>query len=368
MIMISRRELLMQGGRVGMAAATMPLWSHVTTLRAFAQQALSTYKAVILVTLLGGNDGNNMLIPMDSIEYSQYVALRPSIALPLGSLLPLVSGGSSGAFGLHPSLTNIADLYNRKRALFVANVGPIGSPATKVQLVQTPSLVPASLLDHTVGVAQWESATTVTLPTSGWGGRMADFLSSQSGALPPVLDAGPSSIFTVGRSVQGITVQASSRSTTPLPSGINSAILAIAREDIASPNQIVSHTAQLQSAAFDEQNILLKAEAANGMLKTVFPDTDFGATLRTIAQIINGRSVIGATRQIFYCNQGSYDTHQSQVGTHAANLAELDACLGALMSALDEMGLGDQVLICTHSDFNRTMQANTSGGDRSWMG
>jgi uncharacterized protein (DUF1501 family) len=37
------------------------------------------------------------------------------------------------------------------------------------------------------------------------------------------------------------------------------------------------------------------------------------------------------------------------------------------MSALDEMGLGNQVLVCTHSDFNRTMQANTAiGTDHAW--
>ena len=364
--MISRRKILISGARVGMAAAMIPLWSQLTSLCAFSEQALSPYRAVILITLLGGNDGNNMLIPMDSIGYRQYAALRSSIALPQGSILPLASEGSE-SFGLHPSLKNIADLYHRRKALFVANVGPMSFPATKEQLLERPSLLPASLMDHMVGVAQWESATTVTAPTTGWGGRMADFLAAQSGSLPPILDAGPSSIFTVGRSVQGITVQTHSESTAPLPPGINAAILAIANQDVTSSNYLVSETAKLQRSAFNEQDLLLQAEAANGTLKTVFPNTNLGSSLRTIAHIINGHSVIGATRQIFYCNQRGYDTHHAQLGTHAVNLAELDSCLGALMYALDEMELSDKVLICTHSDFNRTMQANTSGGtDHGW--
>ncbi len=37
------------------------------------------------------------------------------------------------------------------------------------------------------------------------------------------------------------------------------------------------------------------------------------------------------------------------------------------MAALDEMGIGNQVLICTHSDFGRTFQANSTGGtDHAW--
>jgi uncharacterized protein (DUF1501 family) len=51
----------------------------------------------------------------------------------------------------------------------------------------------------------------------------------------------------------------------------------------------------------------------------------------------------------------------------AGNLADLDTNLGALMNVLDVMGLTDEVLICTHSDFNRTMQSNsTLGTDHAW--
>jgi uncharacterized protein (DUF1501 family) len=365
--MISRRRFLSLTGRLGLAGATAPLWSNAICQKAFAQNTLSNYKAVVLVTLIGGNDGNNMLIPLDNDRYRQYVATRPSIALSQASCLPLAFGSSAASYGLHPSLTNVANYYNKKRALFVANVGPLAAPATKAQLLQSPSLIPASLMNHVAGRAQWESATTGLLPATGWGGRMADLLKSQSGALPPLLDAGPASVFTVGQSIQAIAVQANSGLTVALPAGINSAVLRIANADATSQNGIVAQAAKLRVAAYEEQALIGQAQSAGASLQTVFPATGFGNVMKTIAQVIGGRSVIGASRQIFYANQGNYDTHGSQLPIQAAYLAELDAGLGAFMSALDEMGLGDQVLVCTHSDFNRTMQANTAiGTDHAW--
>lgn len=86
-----------------------------------------------------------------------------------------------------------------------------------------------------------------------------------------------------------------------------------------------------------------------------------------IAKIINGRSTIGASRQLFYCSHGGYDNHQQLVSNQSSNLVDLDINLGAFMNALDEIGLTNQVLVCTHSDFNRTMQCNSSlGTDHGW--
>jgi len=89
--------------------------------------------------------------------------------------------------------------------------------------------------------------------------------------------------------------------------------------------------------------------------------------LESIAGALNGRSIIGASRQIFYCQQAGYDTHSQQLSLQQGYLAELDAGIGAFMSALQEMGLQNDVLICTHSDFNRTLLGNGSGGtDHAW--
>ncbi len=365
--MISRRNFLGLTGRVGLATATMPLWTSLTSRLAFSQSSLSSYKAVVVITLVGGNDGNNMLVPLDSNRYAQYASSRPSLAMPQGSLLPLSFGSSAANYGLHPSMPNVARYYNAKRASIIANVGPLASPATKAQLLSNPSLLPAALLNHAAGIAQWESATTGLLPSTGWGGRVGDLISTQSGSLPPVLDAGSASIFTVGNSVQAVAIQSDSGPALAVPASFNSAVLDIAGEDAGSSNRIVAQAAQLRSRAFEEQALLTQAQISGVPFKTVFPTQGFGLVLHSVANVIKGRSITGASRQIFYCNQGNYDTHVGQLAVQASNLAELDLALGAFMNAMDELGLGEQVLVCTHSDFNRTMQANTSHGtDHAW--
>ncbi len=349
-----------------MAGASAPLWLNLISSQAFAQAA-GGYKAVVLVSLPGGNDGNNMLVPTSSAEYNEYAAIRGPIAIPAGSLNALQGTSNGLTFGLHPSLANVASLYNQKRAALVANIGPMRAPATKAQILANSTLLPEALLSHPQQLAQWESATTSAAPVTGWGGRMADLFTAQAGSLPAMLDAGPSSIFTVGNSVQGIAVQADGGDLVALPTGMDAAILAVAQAESQSPNVLISQAAQLRVLSAKQQVVLKQAQSAGSGLQTAFPTSGFGNVLKTIAQVMGGRSVIGASRQIFYCTQGGYDTHQNQWSAHAAQLSDLDGGLMAFMTALDELGLTNQVLVCTHSDFNRSMQSNsTLGTDHAW--
>lgn len=354
----------------GMVAATMPLWASILSKEAFAQAGNnSTYKAVVLVTLNGGNDGNNMVVPIGSSFYSQYAALRGRVALTQASCLPLngTDQSSLGTVGLHPSLSNVAAIFNRKQAIIVANAGPMVANATKQQLLADISLQPGSLFSHPAGVAQWESATTLTLPETGWGGRIADIYSPLSGSLPPVLSASGSSTFSVGRTVQGIAIQAGGTGAIAVPIDLQAASQSLTQQDESSDNLLVSQVAKLSSSAMIEQATLNQAAAYGTSISASFSSSAFGSAMKQIANIINGRSVIGATRQLFYCKQGNYDSHQQLILSQAQNFADLDTNLGAFMNAVDEMGLTNQVLVCTHSDFNRTMQSNaTLGTDHAW--
>ena len=365
--MINRRTFLSHVSKAGLAGASAPLWLNLLSTSAFAQ-AGSGYKAVVLVSLPGGNDGNNMLVPLDAADYSEYAAIRGgSLAIPQGNMHVLQGTLNGNSYGLHPSLTNVSSFYNQKRALLVANIGPMQAPATKAQILANQSLLPQALLSHPQQLAQWESATTSAAPVTGWGGRMSDLLTAQSGLLPPLLDAGPSSIFTVGTTVQGIAVQADGGDLVALPTGMDAAILAVAQAESQSASSLIAQTAKLRVLSAQQQVILKQAQTAGSSLQTVFPTSGFGNVMQTIAQVISGRSVVGASRQIFYCTQGGYDTHQNQYSYQASQLADLDGGLAAFMTALDEMGLTNQVLVCTHSDFNRTMQANsTNGTDHAW--
>jgi uncharacterized protein (DUF1501 family) len=277
--MISRRMFMNIAAKSGLSAATAPLWFSEISSRAFAQTT-DTYKAIVVITMNGGNDGNNMIIPLDDAEYSQYSALRGAIAIPQSACLPLTGNGRS--FGFHPSLENLAAIYNGGDALVVANIGPLAAPVTKAQLLQSPNLAPQALLSHPAGIAQWESASAVAWPTTGWGGRIADLIASQSGSLPPIFESGLASTFSIGRSVQGIVLQNGTTSFTPLPAGIDQAILSIAQNDSKSQNNLVSQAAQLRVQAMNQQVLLSQATNAGATLKTPFPQSGFGKGLQTI--------------------------------------------------------------------------------------
>ena len=360
--MLSRRRFLANSLKTG---ALLPLWLRFNQMQVLAQST-SAYKAIVCITLQGGNDGNNMLVPSSGVQYNEYSLLRTALALPQPWIIPLASNYSY-PLGVHPAMPNVARLFNAGLASFVANVGPMKQPMTKDQIQADQTLLPESLLSHTSGQAQWESATTVASPTTGWGGRIADNLSGSSGSLPMVLDAGPASIFTVGNNVQGITVQGGTAALSPLPVSLQNAALQLSLADSSSANHLVAQAAQLHALSWQQQAIINQAQATGSTFKTQFPNVGIGAELAAVAQLINGRSVVGASRQIFYLAQGNHDTHENQGQIQSTNLAALDAGLGAFAAAMQEIGMLNQVLVCTHSDFNRSMTCNSTGGsDHAW--
>ncbi|GGH12384.1 DUF1501 domain-containing protein [Silvibacterium dinghuense] len=364
--MIDRRKLLQLGLKGGVATATMPLWMRLAGASAYAQSS-SSYKAIVCITLFGGNDGNNMIVPLTSATYQQYATLRQGLALSQSALLPVQDLTTGAAYGFHPSLKNVSSLFTQGYASVIANCGPMDQPLTKTLLQENSSLLPQIFGSHPVSIAQWESATTGSAPSTGWGGRIADQISSLSGVLPPVLSVSGVGTFTVGASTQPVTMMQSAIGGAALPSGLLDPTNDIAVIDESSANEIIQHAAALRVSTMQMQNVLTESQTAGSTLKTTFPTSALGQNLQTIAEVINGRSVVGASRQLFYCSTGGYDTHGSQLATHASLLSDFDSSVGAFVAALQEIGMLQNVLILTLSDFGRTMQSNSNAGsDHAW--
>ncbi len=62
---------------------------------------------LVIVQLQGGNDGLNMVIPIDN--YSNYFNARSNVAIAQKSILSLSGNDKTG---LHPSMTGLGSLYN----------------------------------------------------------------------------------------------------------------------------------------------------------------------------------------------------------------------------------------------------------------
>jgi uncharacterized protein (DUF1501 family) len=161
-------------------------------------QSNSAYRALVCVFFFGGNDANNMFVPIDS-RYGAYSTMRGSVALPQASLPPAGAGG----YGLHPSLVNVQRIYNLQRAALVFNVGTLVQPTTKWALNTTP--LPRNLYSHSDQTQQWQSSDPNGGRT-GWGGRITGIVVNQnSGALPPRVSLnGGNALFLSGNVTKGL--------------------------------------------------------------------------------------------------------------------------------------------------------------------
>ena len=87
---MKRRTFLAHAGALAGSAAL----GQLGFLAANAAPA-NDYKALVCVFLHGGNDANNMIVPLDTDGYANYATIRSYLALPQGQLLPLqVSAGA----------------------------------------------------------------------------------------------------------------------------------------------------------------------------------------------------------------------------------------------------------------------------------
>jgi uncharacterized protein (DUF1501 family) len=75
--MISRRGFV----KVSAASVASLALRPFGLLPALAQSSSSDYRALVCVFLFGGNDSNNMVIPVDDANFKAYTSIRGSLAL-----------------------------------------------------------------------------------------------------------------------------------------------------------------------------------------------------------------------------------------------------------------------------------------------
>src|SRR5215813_1753739 len=109
---LSRRDFLRRSGCGALSAAALACGiDRFGLIEAFAQGA--SYKALVCIFLGGGNDGNNMVVPLDAAGYGAYASARSAagLAIAQASLLAIQPKSIVTPFGLHPSLADVHPLF-----------------------------------------------------------------------------------------------------------------------------------------------------------------------------------------------------------------------------------------------------------------
>ena len=200
----TRRDLLRLACCSAAGASLVSGLSKFGLVSALAQ-GTSDYKALVCIFMFGGNDSNNMIVPIDS-RYTQYVQARSVLALPQSQLLPLQTNGQAN-YGMHPNMPEMQGYFNQKNLAVLANVGTLVQPTTKAQY-QAYQNLPENLYSHSDQQDQWQSAQLAGTPVSGWAGKVADNVQTfnASAQFPPILSISGNPIFCTGITSRPFTI------------------------------------------------------------------------------------------------------------------------------------------------------------------
>ncbi len=370
----ARRRLLATAG--AMSAAGLVPGLSALAVRAAAAQSFTDYKALVCVFLYGGNDSNNMVVPLD--DYAPYAAVRggSSVGLRASELAPIVPTSPGRAYGLHPALAPLAPVFAAKRLAVVCNVGTLAAPLTRAQYRAGNGAAPRNLFSHSDQQLQWQGLVPGAIANTGWGGRVADVTAAGSSLLgiPGVLSVAGDSLFTIGRTSIPLALPGSGGN--GLAGDYDSAAGKI-RYDALQKLLAVDRESTLVGKSADVMALALKsAKAINDAVGTVptpvqaaFQGVYSGLAdqLARVATLIGARGALGVNRHVFFCSMGGYDTHSSQRAEQGDRLAELGPALAAFELAIEGLGVAPQVTAFTMSDFSRTFRVNANEGtDHAW--
>lgn len=277
---------------------------------------------LVIVTLAGGNDALNTVVPVGDPRYHD---LRGALALDPGAAHDLGDG-----LALHPSLTRSKSLWDDGRLAIVHGVGFDGLDRSHF---------------HCMDV--WQAASTEDLST-GWVGRWLDL-----GGSDP-LDA-----IAVGRMLP-LLARGRRRSAASVPlgpfeppgaPGLEELLVGMADRDERPPlgTLVAASSADLYAVADAVGPVVagtaeVEATAGDGL----------AASLGTVAALIDA----GLPTRTYAVELGGFDTHANQAPVHEALLAELDGALGELCDHV----AGRDVTVVVYSEFGRRVAPNGSAG------
>ncbi len=334
---------------VALGGPTIPLF-----LGRSAQAADRRPDAAVLVViqLLGGNDGLNTVVPFDHDGYRRN---RRLLRLPSGQIHKVTD-----TIGLHPGLGGMADLLEEGRLAIVQGVG-----------------YPNPNRSHFESMEIWESAfrnLDSPMAETGWLGRSLDRWGARGrlgddvaalhvggGDLPLALRSGSVDVPSLQSLEQyrlRIAGDSERRGQTldQLDRSIRQATLNSSASG-SSQEALLGFIGRSTLTAFDSSRRLEDLDDQEDA-DVEYPSSGLARRLQLIARIIKA----GFGTRIYYTTLGGFDTHANQLGTHAQLLGELGDALSAFQKDLQQAGQGDRVTTLTFSEFGRRVRENASNG------
>ncbi|MCU1495541.1 MAG: hypothetical protein JWO62_3305 [Acidimicrobiaceae bacterium] len=292
-------------------------------------------RTLVLLTLYGGNDGLNTVVPY---EDSTYLSKRSNIVMKPDAVLPIGDG-----LGLNPALVNFKSMWDARQLAIVRGVG-----------------YPDPNLSHFQSMDIWQTASTVGDVATGWLGRWLDRTA-----------ADPLRACSVGAQVlpamagtvrKASAVQDSTYAGSQLPYA-DPEFLAVYRE-LQRPRAGVGFFEAAVASSGAEMLRTSKefAQAIAHEPAPTFPRGVYGGDVGTQLGVVSQLIRAGLPTQAYSVTQGGYDTHSGEVGTQSELLKQLDASIAAFFTSLAGHPRGTQTTVVIYTEFGRRVDSNASGG------
>ena len=289
--------------------------------RASGQVASNGSRTLVCISLRGGHDSNNLVVPLDPQTYNLYAGGRGELALPAASLFRIESSRLKSVFGFPAQTPELASLYDRKALAIVANEGDLQRPMTKAEYLRNPDAVAPDASSHTA------SSKMQFLPDGFVTPRWFSAFVRKS----PEEFAQTAFKFSNG-----------------LVCGSTSG-------------------SWITGERFDNPDLIQSINAVE--VGTTFPAGGIGQQLLRAVKLAQTGSNLGLGNQVISCGMSGWDTHTDELNKNAKLYAELSQALYAFHQATEELGISQRVTAFTWSEFNRALAPNsTHGTAHGWGG
>ena len=324
---LSRRNFLKITG-LGSAGALAP------RLLLAADQNDGPDDIIISVFLRGAADGLNIVPPHGDDDYYR---LRPGLAIaPPGSEQGALD--LDGFFGFHPGMAALLPVYQSGE---LAVIHACGSPSPSHSHFEAQDLMERGLTDSSGSF-------------NGWLGRYLAYRMDDSFSVFHAVGMGNTVPRTLAHDASTIAIDRIDDFSLLVPEAQKA-------ETEALLQALYSGNSPLESGARDTLAAVDTLDSADPeqyppQRGAAYPDTNFGAQLQAIAQLV--RADVGVRAAAL--SLGGWDTHEGEAATLDSQTAELAQALAAFNT---DMGDGmHNITLVTHTEFGRRAYENGSAG------
>ena len=350
---LNRRQFIaaVGAGTAALAVSGAPAWASglaTNTPAAATPTAIPTANGdgiLVLVTLYGGNDGLNMVVPYAD---SAYLAGRAELAYQADQVLKL-----DDMFGLHPSLVGLRGLWDKGTLGIVRGVG-----------------YPNPSRSHFRSMDIWQTAAPDSSVPTGWLGRWLDATGPDplrmvniGSSLPRAMGAtkgsgaalNPGKIGLPGGTAIETVFAELNRSGAGAELGPLATRIATSGSDLLRVNRSFGPLLATQTAAAGGSSNLEGVAVASGGADAI---SGLQRDLDEVAVLIKA----GVPTRVFGVSLGGFDTHAAERDQHARLMGVVDGALTSFLNAMAATPNGLKVTVMVYSEFGRRVAANASNG------